>query len=216
MPRRSDMIRSVFRVACVVRRRGCRPSGNRRRRVPCQLDIRSRKHRLSRSIHYLEETVFRSEPHPSFPILRIFIQAKALAPGDPDSMAYQAAQAADTVGRDLVARGVSFCMETVFSDPQGAKLAFLTHARALHYVVLLVFIGLDTGQLAIARVVAMISKYSPRTRYRMTYGVPGTTSSRVPDTRPGRPRFGSAAKRSTVASNLVAVRAAAPGFSRAI
>ena len=100
MPRRSDMIRSVFRVACVVRRRGCRPSGNRRRRVPCQQDIRSRKHRLSRSIHYLEETVFRSEPHPSFPILRIFIQAKALAPGDPDSMAYQAAQAADTVRRD--------------------------------------------------------------------------------------------------------------------
>ena len=67
MPRRSDMIRSVFRVACVVRRRGCRPSGNRRRRVPCQLHIRSRKHRLSQSIHYLEETVFRSEPHPSFP-----------------------------------------------------------------------------------------------------------------------------------------------------
>ena len=82
--------------------------------------------------------------------------AKALAPDDPDSMAYQAAQAADTVRRDLVARGVSFCMETVFSDPQGAKLAFLTHARAQHYVVVLVFIGLDTGELAIARVVERV------------------------------------------------------------
>jgi predicted ABC-type ATPase len=82
--------------------------------------------------------------------------AKALAPDDPDSMAYQAAQAADTVRRDLVARGVSFCMETVFSDPQGAKLAFLRHARAQHYVVLLVFIGLDTGELAIARVVERV------------------------------------------------------------
>lgn len=82
--------------------------------------------------------------------------AKALAPDDPDSMAYQAAQAADTVRHDLVARGVSFCMETVFSDPQGAKLAFLRHARAQHYVVLLVFIGLDAGELAIARVVERV------------------------------------------------------------
>jgi RES domain-containing protein len=46
----------------------------------------------------------------------------------------------------------------------------------------------------------MISRRSPRTRYGMTYRVPGTTSSRAPDTRPGRPRFGSAAKRSTAAS----------------
>jgi predicted ABC-type ATPase len=83
--------------------------------------------------------------------------AKALAPDDPDSMAYQAAQAADTVRRDLVARGVSFCMETVFSDPEGAKLAFLRHARAQHYVVLLVFIGLDAAELAIARVVERVA-----------------------------------------------------------
>ena len=82
--------------------------------------------------------------------------AKALAPDDPDSMAYQAAQAADTVRHNLVARGVSFCMETVFSDPQGAKLAFLRHARAQHYIVLLVFIGLETGELAIARVVERV------------------------------------------------------------
>jgi predicted ABC-type ATPase len=82
--------------------------------------------------------------------------AKALAPDDPDSMAYQAAQAADTVRSDLVTRGVSFCMETVFSDPEGAKLAFLRQARAQHYVVLLVFIGLDTGELAIARVVERV------------------------------------------------------------
>jgi predicted ABC-type ATPase len=83
--------------------------------------------------------------------------AKALAPDDPNSMAYQAAQAADTVRHDLVARGVSFCMETVFSDPEGAKLAFLRQARAQHYVVLLVFIGLDTGELAIARVVERVA-----------------------------------------------------------
>jgi hypothetical protein len=63
---------------------------------------------------------------------------------------------------------------------------------------------------------AMISRRSPRARYGMTYRVPGTPSSRVPDTRPGRPRFDNSAKRSTAASNVVAVRAAAPRFSRAI
>ncbi len=62
----------------------------------------------------------------------------------------------------------------------------------------------------------MISRRSPRTRYGMTYRAPGTTSSRVPDSRPGRPRFGSTARRSTAASNVAAVRAAASGFSRAV
>jgi predicted ABC-type ATPase len=46
--------------------------------------------------------------------------ARALAPDDPSAMAYEAAQAADSVRRDLVARGVSFATETVFSDPEGA------------------------------------------------------------------------------------------------
>ena len=79
--------------------------------------------------------------------------ARALAPGDPGTMAYEAAQAAETVRQDLVARGLSFCMETVFSDPKGAKVAFLRRARLeQRYVVLLVFIGLDSSQLAVARV----------------------------------------------------------------
>ena len=82
--------------------------------------------------------------------------AKALAPDDPNIMAYHAAQAANTVRHDLVARGESFCMETVFSDPEGAKLAFLRQAREQHYVVMLVFTGLDTGELAIARVVERV------------------------------------------------------------
>jgi len=82
--------------------------------------------------------------------------AKALAPADPGAMAYQAAQAADTVRADLLARGVSFCMETVFSDPKGSKVAFLRRARERHYVVLLVFIGLETGELAVARVIERV------------------------------------------------------------
>jgi predicted ABC-type ATPase len=79
--------------------------------------------------------------------------ARALSPDAPDTVAYEAAQLADTVRRDLVSRRISFCMETVFSDPDGAKVAFLREARSQGYVVFLVFIGLSSGDLAIARVV---------------------------------------------------------------
>lgn len=78
--------------------------------------------------------------------------ARALAPEALDSVAYEAAQVADSVRRDLLSRGISFCMETVFSDPQGAKVAFLRAARSQGYVVFLVFIGLDGPELAMARV----------------------------------------------------------------
>ena len=82
--------------------------------------------------------------------------ARALAPNDPGAMAYEAAQAAESVRQDLVARGLSFCMETVFSDTKGAKLAFLRHAQEQRYHVILVFIGLDTRELAIARVIERV------------------------------------------------------------
>ena len=82
--------------------------------------------------------------------------ARALAPADPTAMAYEAARAADTVRQDLVARRVSFCMETVFSDSKGAKVAFLKHAQEQRYVVLLAFIGLDSGELAVARVIERV------------------------------------------------------------
>lgn len=55
--------------------------------------------------------------------------ARALFPDAPAEAAYEAAHAADIVRADLVGRGVSFCMETVFSDPAGAKLEFLLTFR---------------------------------------------------------------------------------------
>ncbi len=78
--------------------------------------------------------------------------ARALAPEAPDTVAYEAAQLAETVRRDLVSRGVSFCMETVFSDRVGAKIEFLQEARSRGYFVFLVFVGLDSPQLAMSRV----------------------------------------------------------------
>lgn len=45
----------------------------------------------------------------------------------------------------------------------------------------------------------MISRRSDRTQCGITYGGPGTTSSRVPGRRPGRPRLGNSATRTTAA-----------------
>jgi predicted ABC-type ATPase len=78
--------------------------------------------------------------------------ARALFPDSPEEAAYEAARAADAVRADLLGRGVSFCMETVFSDPTGAKLAFLQEARKRGYVVILIFIGLENSELSAARV----------------------------------------------------------------
>lgn len=78
--------------------------------------------------------------------------ARALFPTSPEDAAYAAAQAADAVRADLLDRGVSFCTETVFSDPKGSKLAFLKDARKRGYVVVLIFIGLESSALSAARV----------------------------------------------------------------
>lgn len=56
----------------------------------------------------------------------------------------------------------------------------------------------------------------PFTRYGTIYGVRGMTSSRVPGTRPGRPRPGDAAKRVTAARIRSIMRSAAVGFSAAM
>jgi predicted ABC-type ATPase len=52
----------------------------------------------------------------------------------------------------LVEARLSFCTETVFSDPEGAKLKFLEEARARGFAVFLVFIGLESPALSMARV----------------------------------------------------------------
>ncbi len=78
--------------------------------------------------------------------------AKALSPDSPEAIAYEAARVADTWRRDLVARGVSFCMETVFSDPEGDKLAFLREATDAGYAVVLLFVGINGSDLSVLRV----------------------------------------------------------------
>jgi predicted ABC-type ATPase len=78
--------------------------------------------------------------------------ARALFPDAPPVAAYEAARAADLVRADLIERGLSFCMETVFSDPEGAKVEFLREAQNRGYKVLLIFIGVESSAVSVGRV----------------------------------------------------------------
>jgi predicted ABC-type ATPase len=82
--------------------------------------------------------------------------AKGLSAGSPGDVAYEAARVADAWRRDLTARRVSFCMETVFSDPQQAKLEFLKECQSAGYTMVLVFIGLESIELSRARVMERV------------------------------------------------------------
>lgn len=84
--------------------------------------------------------------------------ARAIAPESPVEASYEAAAVADAARRALLERRESFCMETVFSDPAGAKLRFLKEARRGGYRVHLIFIGLDSVELSEARVIQRVSR----------------------------------------------------------
>ena len=69
-----------------------------------------------------------------------------------DLDAYTAAEVADRLRREFVARRESFIFETVFSDPVGAKLAFLEEATRSGLQTALLFIGLSSAHLSEQRV----------------------------------------------------------------
>jgi len=71
---------------------------------------------------------------------------------------YDAAQVADAVRSILMRAGNTFCMETVFSDPDGDKLELLRTAKAAGYEVVIVFIGLDSPELSVARVAQRVAE----------------------------------------------------------
>jgi predicted ABC-type ATPase len=48
--------------------------------------------------------------------------------------------------------------ETVFSDPQGAKLEFLKECQSHGYTVVLVFIGLESAELSLGRVIERVER----------------------------------------------------------
>lgn len=71
---------------------------------------------------------------------------------------YEAARVADRVRRELVSQRESFLFETVFSDPVGDKLAFLSDAAVRGYTAGLIFIGLDSARTSSERVAMRVSQ----------------------------------------------------------
>ena len=84
--------------------------------------------------------------------------AKILRPDDPGAIAYEAMHVAEALRRDLFEQRQSFCMETVLSDTQGAKLGFFREAQSAGYVLLLIWIRLTDATLSQARVHHRVSQ----------------------------------------------------------
>lgn len=76
--------------------------------------------------------------------------AKQIDAHNPEAVSYDAATVAEYLRHDLLAQGLSFCFETVFSHP--SKIDFLARAKALGYEVILIFIHLADSRLNEARV----------------------------------------------------------------
>lgn len=72
--------------------------------------------------------------------------------------AYSAAALAGQIRQSLFELRESFVFETVFSDPVGAKVAFLERAAAEGYTIVLCYIGLDDASRSIARVAMRVSQ----------------------------------------------------------
>lgn len=89
-----------------------------------------------------------------------FVNADAIArqlreaaiSGEAEDLERRAFEDAEEQRNSLLEERLSFCTETVFSDPYGAKLGLLKRARASGYATFLVFIGLGDPKLSIARV----------------------------------------------------------------
>lgn len=92
------------------------------------------------------------------PLVNADLIARDLDIADAETRARQAADIAEAERRLLMARGESFCMETVFSDPVGAKLGLLREAQRDGYEIIFVFIGLESAELSLARVMQRVEQ----------------------------------------------------------
>lgn len=82
--------------------------------------------------------------------------AKELYPADPENHSYDAAKIASHMRSELLAKGQSFCFETVFSHP--SKIDFVAQAKANGYEIVLVFIHLDNLALNLARIAQRVEE----------------------------------------------------------
>jgi predicted ABC-type ATPase len=93
--------------------------------------------------------------HVGLPFINAGEMAKAMSERSGKAVAehsYDAMNLAELVRADLIAQRQSFCMETVLSDTQGAKLAFFAEAQSQGYFLLFIHIRISDVEVSIARV----------------------------------------------------------------
>jgi len=71
--------------------------------------------------------------------------------------AYEAANLAGKLRRQLVEQQESYIFETVFSDPVGDKINFLKDAEKAGYTILLIYIGISGPELSDMRVAMRVA-----------------------------------------------------------
>ncbi len=96
---------------------------------------------------------------------RFYLKDAALPFINPDRVAhdfkldpYKAADLAAKMRRTMVEERESFAFETVFSDPVGDKLGFLTEAADSGYNVVLCFIGISSPEVSEQRVAMRVTQ----------------------------------------------------------
>jgi predicted ABC-type ATPase len=100
-----------------------------------------------------KSTFYRTFVEPSgLEFLNADVVAKELNPTHPEAASYDAMHIVERERRQRVADRRSFCFETVLSDPEGEKVAFLKHARTLGYQVVVAFIRIPSADYSTLRV----------------------------------------------------------------
>jgi len=89
------------------------------------------------------------------PFVNADIIAREYFPHAPEENSITAAKIAEQMRYQLLSEGKSFCFETVFSHE--SKIDFIAAAKALNYVITLVFIHLDSAELNMARVAQRVT-----------------------------------------------------------
>ena len=82
--------------------------------------------------------------------------AKEISPDNAEEASYQAAHMGGFYRNKLLAEGISFCFETVFSHR--SKIDFVAKAKSLGYQIILVYVHLENHTLNQARVLQRVSE----------------------------------------------------------
>jgi predicted ABC-type ATPase len=90
------------------------------------------------------------------PLINADELAQAMRPEDPGSVAYEAMRVAESRREEALFHRHSFIMETVLSDPHGAKLSFLRRAQDAGYCILVIFFRIASAELSRARVMQRV------------------------------------------------------------